>query len=116
MASLCVSCQPEGPDTISASVKLFEAVRQGHAQCVKLLLETSGSDINECGRNGSALCEAIYKEHTGIIDLLILSGADVNKASRDGKTPLMVAAQKGNENIVKTMIRAGADVNLFRSE
>ena len=89
---------------------------KGHAQCVELFLETSGADINECGRNGPALCEAICKEHTGIIDLLILSGADVNKASFDGETPLMIAAQKGNENIVKTMIRAGADVNLARSD
>ena len=42
---------------------------------------------------------------------LIEAGADVNKAYDNGVTPLLCAAQKGHEAVVRTLSEAGADVN-----
>jgi ankyrin repeat protein len=43
--------------------------------------------------------------------LLIEAGADINKADDDGVTPLYIAAELGQEAIVRALIEAGADVN-----
>jgi ankyrin repeat protein len=39
------------------------------------------------------------------------AGADVNKARNNGAMPLLMAAQFGNETLVRALIKAGADVN-----
>ena len=38
-------------------------------------------------------------------------GADINKADDDGVTQLYIAAELGQEAIVRALIEAGADVN-----
>ena len=43
--------------------------------------------------------------------LLIEVGADINKADDDGVTQLYIAAELGQEAIVRALIEAGADVN-----
>ena len=44
--------------------------------------------------------------------VLIEAGADVNKAMMvDCTTPLFMAAQKGDETMVRVLIQAGADVS-----
>lgn len=42
---------------------------------------------------------------------LMEAGADVNKATNSGSTPLLVAAWGGNEAVVRALMEAGADVN-----
>ena len=42
---------------------------------------------------------------------LIGAGADVNKTSDNGVTPLFAAALRGREAIVRALIGFGADVN-----
>ena len=42
--------------------------------------------------------------------LLIRQGANVNSANRDGSTPLMAAATRGSDVIVKALLDAGAQV------
>jgi ankyrin repeat protein len=44
------------------------------------------------------------------------AGADVNKARNNGATPLLMAAQFGNETLVRALIKAGADVNRASNE
>ena len=43
--------------------------------------------------------------------MLVEAGADVDKANDVSATPLSVAAQQGNEAVVRVLIEAGADVN-----
>jgi cytohesin len=43
--------------------------------------------------------------------LLIEVGADINKADDDGVTQLYIAAELGQEAIVRALIEEGADVN-----
>jgi len=47
--------------------------------------------------------------HTGTIDQLLISGANVNAVSSDGHTPLMVAAAGGHREAVELLIENGAN-------
>lgn len=42
---------------------------------------------------------------------LLNSGAEINKARRNGNTPLHVASERGHAKIIQALIDAGADVN-----
>ena len=46
-----------------------------------------------------------------MVRALIEAGADVNKASDDGTTPLYVSTQEGHDAVVRVLIVAGADIN-----
>jgi len=46
-----------------------------------------------------------------VLSVLINSGADYNKSSRDGAIPIIVAAQNGHLESVKKLVDANADVN-----
>lgn len=61
---------------------------------------------------GQALLAACKKNDAKTVALLMTAGADVNKADKDGRTPLHFAAYEGRTEIVKVLIAAGANVNL----
>lgn len=62
------------------------------------------------GRPG--LVSALHQDALKVFDVLLKSpGIDVNLASRQNETPLMMACIKGNLNLVKELIRRDADVN-----
>ena len=44
-----------------------------------------------------------------VVELLAKNGADPNKASADGKTPLHKAAMAGHAEVVEVLLGAGAD-------
>ena len=49
--------------------------------------------------------------------MLINGGAEINKARTDnGITPLLIAAQKGNLQIVEILLKNGALINQARSD
>ncbi len=43
--------------------------------------------------------------------LLVQGGADVEIVDQSGKTPLMIASDRGNEDIIRYLLICGADVN-----
>jgi ankyrin repeat protein len=49
--------------------------------------------------------------HTEIVQLLLEKGADVNAKDDDGRTALMLAAEKGHTEIVQLLLERGANVN-----
>ena len=49
--------------------------------------------------------------HNKCVELLIKTGADVNKWCGDRPPPLLFAAKYKRHECVRTLIRAGADVN-----
>lgn len=62
------------------------------------------------GRPG--LVAALHQGSLGVFDVLLKSpGIKVNEASQQGETPLMMACIKGHLDLVKELIRRGADVN-----
>jgi hypothetical protein len=79
------------------------AMSRGHTEIVKLLV-SKGADI-------SPLHLAIYLKDVAKARSLIESGADVNKRTSYGTTPLDRAVGVGLKNIVELLIAKSADVN-----
>ncbi len=49
--------------------------------------------------------------HYSIVEFLLKSGADINKADSNGTTPLKGAIHKGHDRIVQLLLDSGADIN-----
>ena len=59
------------------------------------------------------LCQAIRKNEATNVKALIAAGMDVNKRNfLSNQTPLILAAQYGNKEIINTLIAAGADLQV----
>ena len=81
------------------------AARNGHIQCVKLLLE-KGININIEGyRNGTQLHEAVQSGEEQMITFLIDKGCNINAVDNLGKTALDFAIVRKMNNIAKILNR-----------
>jgi ankyrin repeat protein len=89
---------------------LITATRNQDPEMVRFLLE-KGADPNAEGAFfKTALDYAVKLGNLELARLLIDSGANINRKARsDGKTPLMVAAENGNEQMVELLLERGAD-------
>ena len=110
---------------------LMYAVSNVNIKCVKSLIANRANvnlinDQHTAGDNG-ALIDSIrlldpnsrhsYNTMMGIFDLLLDSGADVNKPCfHNNRTPIMYAADLGNVNCVEKLIQNGARVNYTNRE
>ena len=101
---------------------LIKAIHKGDASLVSSLL-AKGADPNteyeySNGNRASALClSIIVYPNDEIAKLLIEAGADVNyrSISGDAEVPVLShAIRKGNVNMVKFLLRSGADPNCQR--
>ena len=54
-----------------------------------------------------------HQEGVTLVEMLIAEGADVNTRNDDGKTPLHMAAIRGNYQAVKFFVDHGAEVLVF---
>jgi uncharacterized protein len=90
---------------------LYIAVSKNNIGMVKLLVE-KGAKVDpdmvpNCDSTAlSTACECGYEE---IADYLIAKGADVNKKTGTGYSPLWKAAANGRSSICKKLIDKGAD-------
>ncbi len=76
-----------------------------------LLKGGANPNAKEANAGQTALMWAISNQQVCTIDALVKGGADVNAGSKSGFTPLMFAAQKGDADISRILIKAGAKVN-----
>ena len=83
--------------------------------CMKLLIE-AGADLNlrdERGVGWAPLHVAATHDHPGLVACLLEAGANVNRLSRQGQSPLYIAIEcRGSPDCVALLIRAGAAVNV----
>ena len=100
----------EGADVKVISKALTSAVNLGDTRCTKILL-TFLHDMTKL-EDDTALCSALWSADVNIIELLLQTGADVNRPSIFGQTPLLWMTCRRRFNIVELLVISGADVNI----
>jgi ankyrin repeat protein len=106
------------PDQVdrNAQTALMKAAAGGHDRTVASLLRL-GASPDLLDRDGwTALMHAAAHPSSGSVPAirdLVRTGAGVNRrAGSNGKTPLMIAAEKGNELATDELLRVGAQADL----
>ncbi len=97
---------------LSGETPLMTAVNNGHADVARLLLER-GADVNARETKGGqdALMWAAANRSADIVKLLLDHGADARARSTRGFSPVLFAAQQGDVESGRLLLRAGADAN-----
>jgi ankyrin repeat protein len=92
---------------------LIAAAHLGHAEVVLTLIK-AGALLDHVNNLGwTALIESIVlgdggRRHTETLKALVEGGANLNRADRNGQTPLTLARRRGYGEMVKLLERAGA--------
>ncbi len=108
---------PNAVDATGINTALRYAVRMGHPQIATLLLN-NGADLNQANIFGeTVLYWAIQAGEDQFADLLTRLRQqrvelDALITSGHYDTPLLLAVRQGNEKIVETLLRAGANPDL----
>ncbi|KAG7228818.1 hypothetical protein INR49_008596 [Caranx melampygus] len=84
---------------------LMVASYSGHYDCVKELI-MQGADINYQREQG----------HHDVVKLLFEFGASTELQTKDGATPLFLAAQEGHVTVIRQLLASGAKVNQARED
>lgn len=92
---------------------LHSAAENGYFQIIQLLL-ANGADVNLTDDAGTiALHLAAQKGYNRIVALLLENGSMVDKAAEiTGRTALYFASKEGHLEIVRTLLRQSANVNV----
>ena len=89
--------------------RLYLAADAGHESVVGMFLRSdSRLSVEEGGR---MLYNAAHRNQEALVTMLLHHKPDVNKAMKNGVTPLLVAAHNGHEVVMRALVEAGADVN-----
>lgn len=105
-----------GATDAAGDTALIRASKQARLSAIRRLL-TAGEPVNQANTAGrTALHELLLSgqctaDATSAAQLLIGSGADVNKPLEDGRLPLTIAHEKGCAEIVALLEKAGAKAN-----
>ena len=102
----------------SGYTSLTYAADIGILDSVKYILNTFKTKqnrlrfINQSTSEGTAIMLASFNDHTNVVSVLLDYGADPNKATKSGHTPLHCSTQNGNLEVTKMLIQKGAYVNV----
>ncbi len=106
-AALGSGADPDARDESGASA-LMRTTAFATPDVMRLLLDR-GADVNAANdRGATALMWATTDREK--VRLLLDHGADVNAATKDGVTPLLTAAVRGNVDVMRQLVAAGADL------
>jgi len=90
---------------------LMLAALQADVRCVRLLLDR-GADPNASDDTGGSTALMWAMPDQAKVELLLARGARVNKTSKSGSSPLLIAAGRpGAGAIVRLLLARGADMN-----
>ncbi|KAG7467168.1 hypothetical protein MATL_G00150520 [Megalops atlanticus] len=93
--------------TVSAS-PIHQAAAKGHTECIEALVQ-HGADVDLWSdHSGTPLYSACTNQHLSTVARLLQLGASVN-SSKDGDTPLHVAARLSQAELVSVLLDHGAN-------
>ncbi len=88
-------------------ILLDYAAEENASEAVKLLLNTK-EGAKQLRENASILVNASEEGSLPVVRQLKEAGANVNAAAEDGTTPLMAAAEEGQEQVVQYLLSVGS--------
>lgn len=88
---------------------IFRVMRSPLRGCLTGIFLVVLNTVSLCA---SPLIEAAYEDELVQVRGLLEGGALVNEANRYGVTPLSLACQNGNAEMVELLLKAGADANV----
>jgi ankyrin repeat protein len=92
---------------------LMKASINGHLKIVELLLKFGASPRKTNSRGECALTLACMQENYAICERLLIAKGDVDYVDKQGRTPLLKAAQYNtNTKIIELLLQYGADPNV----
>jgi ankyrin repeat protein len=93
---------------------LYVAAGKGDLAMVRCLVKELGADINKTNNEGDTpLFIAAQLGNLATVRVLVKElGADINHAIKIGRTPLMAASVRKRADVVKWLIKAGADTQI----
>ena len=95
----------------AATSEIADAAQRGDRATVRAALARK-ADVNVAQIDGStALHWAVERDDLEMAELLIRAGARVAARTREGVTPLQLAATNGNAPMIDRLLKAGADAN-----
>src|SRR5262245_42401874 len=96
-----------GDCAAAADLPLIEAVKNGDAAAVSLLLKQH-ADVNApAGDGGTALHWAVHLNDVTMVDRLIRAGARVNAANDMAVTPLYLACTNRSAVMIQKLLSSG---------
>ena len=91
---------------VEPTADAIEAVKKGDAKAVASLVKTK-EGANAALPNGkNLLMLSVWEGKKDVVLYLISKGADVNAADKDGKTPLMLARERGYREMERLLAAA----------
>jgi uncharacterized protein len=97
--------------TYAATAEVADAAMRGDREAVRAALARK-ADVNAGQVDGTtALHWAAERDDVELAELLLTAGARVSVRTREGVTPLQLAAINGSERMLNRLIRSGADAN-----
>jgi ankyrin repeat protein len=100
-----------GVFSVAESQRIFEALRTGDIEAVKVLVEKSPQILDS--RDGDGMTPLHHAARDGnavLIDYLIEKGAKTEIQNNQGKTPLHLAATFDRKDAVETLVKYGAQL------
>ena len=99
--------------TVTGTTPIYIASQNGHLAVVRLLGIELKADVDKAKNDGAT--PTVIASQMGKLDMVKCLvdelGADMHKATKEGGTPVQIASAKVHKEIVRFLIKRGADLD-----